>query len=791
MKLKKLIKVSFSLIIITITITFMTTFPSLNSKDDELGDLIIDFYSLPSTDSNGDSFIIKYNDVEVLIDAGAKAKSSNEILGKMAEYISDDKKWDYIIATHADEDHIACFAPTSKEWGSSGIFDRFLGNDDYSKDATNTPWTLGTLIDFDFTMDETVEENISKEEQNEYFKTKIYENYKLKRFLLIEEKKITYYPASKVCWQMRGISEPNDAPSSNVFYLDEEKRVKLEIIYNYYYDHRIAPNSQVTSADRNVLSVCVLLTYQNNLNQTKSFLFTGDLEEFDSASTTIEQDGVEFPDYSRVIYGETKLVEYLKKYHQDLLDEGITLYKAGHHGSRTSSSDTLLDAIHPNYVVIEGVAGLNEYASSTPTNIFPASRVIKSILKYTDKIYIPKKATYESDDEKLENPQVSEYYGNIKFTFTGDSESVVTDNEKEKNEPKPIYKTKWFIQNRDLMSLDVHLFDLETNVPSIANCTLIKYGSTEILIDCGVYSNYNDSEIIDFRNELLMKKIKKYCNDDILEYVIVQNSLYYNYNYMIGTFNMNQGDKVESNQNSLFDYFTVKNFIDFDTLTNKKKQDVNSNKPYDDTSWYSRYNALLSDKKINKNKATSFNINEYLSFQILNKNNKAIYTDESDYSLAILVNFLGEKLLFPGMITDNEKAESGLLNKANLKNLTLFVASSAGLKYACSKKFLNTIKPEYTVITGCANTFISGYEYPSIDTCKRILKYANASDKVKKVYLMSDVQNGYRNSICGDICFRIYILNQTMEVRRKSLKGTKATVLLENTTWYQNNSRSK
>ena len=69
----------------------------------------------------------------------------------------------------------------------------------------------------------------------------------------------------------------------------------------------------------NEASVSVLLTYLD-----KSFLLTGDLP------TT----------------REGKLIE------SDYLPKDITVYKAGHHGSKTSSGEQLLSYIHPYYAII-------------------------------------------------------------------------------------------------------------------------------------------------------------------------------------------------------------------------------------------------------------------------------------------------------------------------------------------------------------------------------------------------------------------------------------------------------
>ena len=88
----------------------------------------------------------------------------------------------------------------------------------------------------------------------------------------------------------------------------------------------VAPNSSEYS-DLNNYSAVLKLTYGDT-----SFLFTGDAEEL-SESEMLEH------------YGGQLQCDVLK---------------AGHHGSRTSSSEEFLQAVHPNYVVISLGAG-NDY----------------------------------------------------------------------------------------------------------------------------------------------------------------------------------------------------------------------------------------------------------------------------------------------------------------------------------------------------------------------------------------------------------------------------------------------
>ena len=121
--------------------------------------------------------------------------------------------------------------------------------------------------------------------------------------------------------------------------------VVMTILDSYYY-YNEAPSE-------NDYSVCTLFTYGDY-----NYLFTGDLEE----------------------EGEEHLVEM-----NDLPE--VTLYKAGHHGSKTSSSSALLEVIKPQHVCICCCAGSPEY-TDTDANQFPTQAFIDRIAAYTDKVYV-------------------------------------------------------------------------------------------------------------------------------------------------------------------------------------------------------------------------------------------------------------------------------------------------------------------------------------------------------------------------------------------------------------------
>lgn len=107
------------------------------------------------------------------------------------------------------------------------------------------------------------------------------------------------------------------------------------------------------------------------------------------------------------IKAETSLVE-----NNDLPE--VDLFKAGHHGSDTSSNDVLLDVIKPKTVFIPCCAGA--------VHDFPHQETIDRISKYTEKVYMPLYAL-ESDGVGIYNGMVCFHYdekGNEKVTCEGE-----------------------------------------------------------------------------------------------------------------------------------------------------------------------------------------------------------------------------------------------------------------------------------------------------------------------------------------------------------------------------------
>lgn len=296
------------------------------------GDTSVHFMEL-GNDKAGDCILVKNGNTEILIDAGSDTDSIETISTYINTYCTDGIL-EYVIVTHGDRDHIACFAGTTSV-SYQTIFDRY---------------ECEIIIDAPLTSKTSAMHN----------------RYVAKRDAEVANG-ATHYTALQCCKETDG--------AKRVYNIADN--VSMEILYNYYYDH--------TSSDENNYSVCMMLTAGNY-----KYLFTGDLEKS----------------------GEEHLVA------NNSLGK-VNVYKAGHHGSKTSSTITLLDVIRPDIVVFTAAMGVQEYTSNLD-NVFPTLKAVKNITKYTTNMYCPRVVNEEGKSDL--------YNGNIVIISDATSIRVVCSN---------------------------------------------------------------------------------------------------------------------------------------------------------------------------------------------------------------------------------------------------------------------------------------------------------------------------------------------------------------------------
>lgn len=275
------------------------TVETIKSKD-----LSIHFMELGNK-YTGDSTLIKVGDVEVLVDAGSKTSSVETIYNYTSQYV--EGKLDYIIVTHAHEDHYAGFSTSKYEDSIFGKYNVGEGT---------------TIIDF---------AQITTNKAS----NKMYKNYQANLINATEKNGAKHYT----------VLQALDVYENASISLSED--VSLKFLDQDFYHKK--------ASTENDHSVCFLLSQEN----THHYLFTGDLEE----------------------KGESSLVDQNK----DL--PVVDLYKAGHHGSKTSSSKKLLEKIQPKMCAVCCCAGSSEYTKNND-NQFPTQQFIDNIAPYTDQIYV-------------------------------------------------------------------------------------------------------------------------------------------------------------------------------------------------------------------------------------------------------------------------------------------------------------------------------------------------------------------------------------------------------------------
>ena len=189
--------------------------------DIEDADIAVHFIELGNK-YTGDCTLIKVGDVEVLIDCGSRADSVMTVSGYINNYVKDGKL-EYVIVTHAHQDHYAGFATPAK---MNSIFDLYECENIITFAKTNQKETNTTYKNYLRELNEEIVQGAK------------------------------HYTADK-CYN-------NEGGAKRTY--DLGAGYSIEILYNKYYFEK--------ATTENDYSVCCMIT-----GNGKNFLFTGDLEE--------------------------------------------------------------------------------------------------------------------------------------------------------------------------------------------------------------------------------------------------------------------------------------------------------------------------------------------------------------------------------------------------------------------------------------------------------------------------------------------------------------------------------
>jgi competence protein ComEC len=205
------------------------TLPTSGTLGDiQSADLSIHFLELGNKYA-GDCTLIKVGETEVLIDAGSRTSSATTINSYLSEYV--DGEIEYVIATHAHQDHLAAFYGKKSGSTMNGVL--------YQN-------RVGTIITY----------------ANHNSTSTVVSNFET----ATQKATNAQGEAAKVYTALECYNNQNGA--QRTYQLSDS--VTLNVLYNYYYEN--------TTSDENDYSVCVLLTQTLQDGTQNNYLFTGDLE---------------------------------------------------------------------------------------------------------------------------------------------------------------------------------------------------------------------------------------------------------------------------------------------------------------------------------------------------------------------------------------------------------------------------------------------------------------------------------------------------------------------------------
>ena len=316
---------------------------------------------------------------------------------------------------------------------------------------------------------------------------------------------------------------------------------------------------------------------------------------------------------------------------------------------------------------------------------------------------------------------------------------------------------------------------LELGNKFTGDCTFIKAGDTDILIDAGSREG-SAKTICEF--------VDDYCDDGILEYVIATHAHQDHISGFVGT----------NSAPGIFKYYKIDTLIDF-----AKSNNQTASKP---SGVYTNY-INLRDEKIasgdiahhytandciqgTNGASKTFEVGAGIEMEILDqKYYRETTSDENDYSVCALFTQADNHYLFTGDLEKN--GEESLVAFNNLPEVELYKGGHHGSYTANTDALLNVIKPKTVCICCCAGSdeYVkasgglpnSEHTFPAQEAVDRIAKYTT---QVYVTTVYKDDSNGYA-SMNGNICF------QSEKGTTYTVIGSNNSIILKDTDWFKAN----
>lgn len=307
-----------------------------------------------------------------------------------------------------------------------------------------------------------------------------------------------------------------------------------------------------------------------------------------------------------------------------------------------------------------------------------------------------------------------------------------------------VYLSKAGFKDDELKVTFLELLD-DKKEGKIGDSIYIEYGDVDILIDAGD-KNEGSNTVVPF--------IENHCEDDILELVIITHADADHLGGMVGLSSSVGALEVPG--------ITYQYLIDFDYVgTTKLYSDyveIRNNLVEKGTKYYG-ISSILHPTTEEVGSQFYLGVDaklDFLDYQTYANNE---IDDDNDRSVSCLITHMDKKFLLCG---DAEKKEEAILTNLNIGHVDVFKANHHGSPTSNTEAFLDTITPNYIVISSSEE---NKYVLPKKVVVARLLKY---TDKV------------YATFINGNTVF-------TSKNNQIDISFEKEDTLIQNSNWYKTN----
>ncbi len=314
----------------------------------------------------------------------------------------------------------------------------------------------------------------------------------------------------------------------------------------------------------------------------------------------------------------------------------------------------------------------------------------------------------------------------------------------------------------DVVTEELSIHFLELGNKYTGDCTLIKTGDTEILIDAG--SRKGSAETI-------VPYIQQYCTDGVLEYVIATHAHQDHIAGFVGT------SKVDG----IFESFVCETIIDYplSSATTQIRKDYEALRDAEVESGATHYTALECWNN-EKGAQRSYTLADGITMNFLyQKFYEETTSDENDYSVCMLLSQGDNHYLFTGDL--EKEGEESLVESNSLPKCKLFKGGHHGSPTSNTEELLSAIRPEIVCVCCCCGsdeyTDNVANMFPSQAFVDRVAKY---TDKVYVTTIISERAEDGFESMNGNIVVSSNGEEVTVECSNNA-------VLFKDTEWFKEN----